>query len=133
MDRRAGRKVVLVVEDNHDELLIYSTLLNYHGYAVLSATDYDSAMQVAAAGAPDLAIIDVNLGEHSRNGCELVAALREEPGTRDMPVIAHTAFGDVYQQHLERAGCSTVVHKPANPAALLDSVAELIGRPASAT
>jgi CheY-like chemotaxis protein len=133
MDRNGTRKVILVVEDNSDELLIYTTLLSYHGYAVIAATDYDSALRTATANEPDLAIVDVNLGEHSRNGCELIAALREEPGTRDMRVIAHTAFGDVYRQHLEGAGCSTVVHKPADPGALLDSVAELIGRPASAS
>jgi CheY-like chemotaxis protein len=129
MEVRMERKVILVVEDNADELLIYTTLLSYHGYAVLAATDFDSALRIATGNRPDLAIVDVNLGERSRDGCELVAALREDDDTRAMPIIAHTAYGDIYRRSLQHSGCDVVVHKPSNPHTLLDSVREIIGQP----
>jgi two-component system, cell cycle response regulator DivK len=122
------RKVILVVEDNRDELMIYTTLLSYHGYAILAATDFDSALEIAAEQKPDLALVDVNLGDPHLDGCDLVKAFRTSTNS-DMPVIAHTAFGDVYRRALERVGCETVIHKPTEPGVLLQAVELLIGPP----
>jgi two-component system, cell cycle response regulator DivK len=121
------RKVVLVVEDNTDELMIYTTLLNYAGYDVLPAESYETALRVATENRPDLAIIDVNLGNPNYDGCDLVNAFRADDRTCSMPVIAHTAFGDVYRNALENAGCSTILHKPNNPTVIIDAVRQLIG------
>jgi CheY-like chemotaxis protein len=123
------RKVVLVVEDNRDELMIYTTLLSYAGFTILAATDYNSALEIATEQKPDLAIVDVNLGPGQRDGCDLVEELRRRESTRTTPVIAHTAFGDVYREALQAAGCDRVIHKPANPSTLLQAVEDLIGRP----
>lgn len=123
-----ARKTILVVEDNKDELMIYSTLLSFRGYAILAAASYDDALSIAVAQQPDLAIIDINLNDpQDRDGCDLVCALRENDRTRDMPVIAHTAFGDVYRDSLERAGCASIIHKPSSPAVLLEAIEALIG------
>lgn len=122
------RKVILVVEDNRDELMIYTTLLSYHGYAILAASDIPSALQIAQEQRPDLAIVDVNLGDPHRDGCDLVQALREAGATAGIPVLAHTAYGDVYRQALERVGCESVIHKPSNPSLLLEAVQQLIGK-----
>ncbi|MEX1183330.1 MAG: response regulator [Gemmatimonadota bacterium] len=121
------RKTVLVVEDNKDELLIYTTLLSYRGYAVLAATDFAAALEIARAQKPDLAMVDVNLGDMRRDGCDLVEAFRSDEGTRRMPIIAHTAFGDVYREALEKAGCDAIIHKPSNPQVMLAAIEELIG------
>lgn len=123
------RKTVLVVEDNKDELLIYTTLLSYHGYAILAATDFDMALQIARDRKPDLAVVDVNLGDEHRDGCDLVEAFRKADPTRAMPIIAHTAFGDVYRKALEAAGCQAIIHKPSNPTALIGTIESLIGPP----
>lgn len=123
------RKTILVVEDNRDELMIYTTLLSYRGYAILAAADYDTALEIAREHRPDLAIVDVNLGDPVHDGCDLIHAFRENDGSRIMPVIAHTAFGDVYRQSLEEAGCEAVIHKPTDPQSLLETIERLIGLP----
>lgn len=115
------------MEDNSDELLIYTTLLLHRGYDVLTAEDFDGALETAVEQRPDLAIVDVNLGDDHRDGCDLVRGFREHDRTRDMPVIAHTAFGDVYHRPLARLGCEAIIHKPAEPRVLLDTVTRLIG------
>lgn len=128
MGEQAARKTILVVEDNQDELMIYSTLLSFRGYAILAAAAYDDALSIATAQQPDLAIIDINLNDpQDRDGCDLVCALRDNERTRNMPVIAHTAFGDVYRESLERAGCTSIVHKPSSPAFLIEAIERLIG------
>lgn len=123
------RKVVLVVEDNKDELMIYTTLLSYRGYAILAAADFDTALEIARESSPDLAVVDVNLGDPTRDGCDLVAAMRAATKDRQFPVIAHTAFGDVYRTSLERVGCDAIIHKPTNPQVLLAAIEQLIGPP----
>ncbi|CAN5698042.1 cell-cycle response regulator DivK [soil metagenome] len=127
------RKTVLVVEDNPDELLIYTTMLSYRGYAVLAATDFDTAVQIARDQKPDIAVVDVNLGDTQRDGCDLVDAFRQADGTSSMPIIAHTAFGDVYRKALESAGCEAIIHKPTNPQLLIETIESLIGPPIDAT
>lgn len=124
------RKTVLVVEDNKDELLIYTTLLSYRGYAVLAATDFDTAVQIARDQLPDIAVVDVNLGDTQRDGCDLVESFRQADATRSMPIIAHTAFGDVYHKALQAAGCEAIIHKPTNPQKLIETIESLIGPPA---
>lgn len=126
-------KTVLVVEDNKDELLIYTTLLSYRGYAVLAATDFDTAVQIARDHMPDIAVVDVNLGDTQRDGCDLVDAFRQADSTRIMPIIAHTAFGDVYRKALEKAGCEAIIHKPTDPQLLIETVESLIGPPIDVT
>jgi two-component system cell cycle response regulator DivK len=122
------RKTILVVEDNNDELMIYTTLLSFRGYSILAAATFDAALAVAQAQQPDLAVIDIQLNDpQDRDGCDLVCALREDERTRDMPVIAHTAFGDVYREHLDQAGCASIIHKPSSPSVLLDAIVSLIG------
>jgi CheY-like chemotaxis protein len=121
------RRTILVVEDNKDELVIYTTLLGYRGYRVLTASDFDSALRVAREEQPDLAVIDVKLSDPDRDGCDLVKALRADERTRLLPVIAHTAFGDVYRQSLERVGCETIIHKPSSPTVLLEAIDQLLG------
>jgi CheY-like chemotaxis protein len=123
------QKTVLVVEDNRDELMIYATLLSHRGYAVLTATDYESGLRTATEQKPDLAVIDVNLGSTTRDGTDLIRALRAAEPTRDIPIIAHTAFGDVYRESLESVGCNRVMHKPTNPNTLMQALEELIGPP----
>ncbi|HSK20480.1 MAG TPA: response regulator [Longimicrobiales bacterium] len=128
MGEKQIRKTILVVEDNKDELMIYTTLLSFRGYSILAAATYDDAITVAQAQQPDLAVIDIQLNDpQDRDGCDLVCALREDERTRDMPVIAHTAFGDVYRDSLDRAGCASIIHKPSRPSVLLEAIASLIG------
>jgi two-component system cell cycle response regulator DivK len=121
------RKTILVVEDNKDELMIYSTLLSFRGYSILAATGYNDALQIAIEQQPDLAIVDVNLNDPDRDGCDLIRALHEHERTEEMPIIGHTAFGDVYRESLEDVGCDAIIHKPTSPAVLLEAIERIIG------
>lgn len=125
---KPARKTILVVEDNRDELMIYTTLLSFRGYAILAAATFDDALTVARAQLPDLAIIDINLNDpRERDGCDLVRALHADDATRDIPVIAHTAFGDVYRDNLDELRCASIVHKPSSPAVLIEAIERLVG------
>lgn len=119
-------KTVLVVDDNPDELMIYTTLLRHAGYTILAARDPETAIRLAGERRPDLAVIDLNLGA-DRDGCDIIEALRGDARTSGMPVIVHTAFADVYQPRLRNAGVDVVLSKPLDHERLLGLVGDRIG------
>lgn len=53
----AGR--ILVVDDQPANLRVVSALLTRHGYEVLSASDGEAALELAATQVPDLMLLDM--------------------------------------------------------------------------
>jgi CheY-like chemotaxis protein len=64
-ERQAGgdgsRGRILVVDDNHDNIEIIATRLQFRGYDILSATDGAQALQSVKDDKPDLILLDVML------------------------------------------------------------------------
>jgi CheY-like chemotaxis protein len=50
-------KTVLLIEDNDDNQVIYSLILNHHGYTVLQARDGERGVQMAKDHLPDLILV----------------------------------------------------------------------------
>jgi two-component system cell cycle response regulator DivK len=115
-----------LLDDDYDELAIYSTLLRHAGYDILATHDPDAAVQLAADHQPDLAIVDMNL-HSTKDGRDVIDALRRDDRTSDIPVIIHTAFADVYHARLDSAGSETVLKKPLDCGVLLQVVQDRIG------
>ena len=85
-----ARTRVLVVEDERDIAdLVKHTLERAEGVSVDIVTSGEAALERAAAEAPDLVILDVNLPVLS--GFEVCRALRSRPDTQHVPVIMLTA------------------------------------------
>jgi len=85
-----ARTRVLVVEDERDIAdLVKHTLERAEGISVDIVTSGEAALERAAAEAPDLVILDVNLPVLS--GFEVCRALRSRPDTQHVPVIMLTA------------------------------------------
>ena len=115
---------ILVVDDDRDLLALVAFALTQSGYVVVKATDAHSALQVFAAEAPDLAILDINLPDGSGFGiCEAIRA-----GSR-IPVMMLTARGE--EEDLVRAlelGADDYLTKPFSPRTLLARVKALLRR-----
>ena len=88
------RGVILVVSDDEagavGELL---TILVGHGYAIATAPGDVARAKAALAGAPDLMVVDTDLGDVEPFG--LVADLRDEGFAHDLPVIFMAPAVDV--------------------------------------
>jgi signal transduction histidine kinase/CheY-like chemotaxis protein len=86
----AGRPArVLVVDDDPQARTLLRSLLEPSGYRVLLADGAKAGLALALEQRPELAIVDLVMPEMS--GFELVAALGENPCTRDVPVLILTA------------------------------------------
>jgi two-component system cell cycle response regulator DivK len=107
----AVRKSVLIVEDNPLNMKLFSAMLAAQGYDVLEATDGAHGLDMAQHRHPDLIIMDIQLP--SMSGLEVTRTLKSDEATRDIPIIATTAFamrGD--EEKILASGCDGYMAKP---------------------
>lgn len=82
-------KKVLVVEDDPSILYALEETVRYLGFDCLSASDGEEGFILARGMKPDLIITDIVMPRI--DGFQLCRRLKEEAGTRDIPVIVVTA------------------------------------------
>ena len=82
---------VLVVDDNQDAAEFLILALSQKEYDLRTAQDATTALQVAAAFLPDIAIIDIGLPV--TDGYKLASLLRGLPGLAGLHLIALTGYG----------------------------------------
>ena len=120
------RPLVLVADDDPDILALVRFRLERDGYEVLSAPDGETALDLAIARTPDLAVLDVMMPR--LDGYEVTRKLREHGPTTTIPIILLTAR--VQEPDLERgfeAGADDYVTKPFSPQALGERVQAALG------
>ena len=123
----AGRKTVLIVEDDHDNRQIYSTILEHGGYRVLVAHDGEEGLRYARAERPDLILMDLSMPV--LGGWEAIRLLKSDPETADIPtcaISAHVLMEGDYQRAID-AGFTAYLTKPIEPKAVLREVQNRIG------
>ena len=119
-------RTILVVEDNPDMVEFLSQLLSAE-FHVLGAPNGRLGLVLASQRRPDVILTDVMMPE--MNGFELLRRLREDPETRDIPVIMLTARGELEDRIEGRgAGADAYLTKPFQPAELLAAVRGLVRR-----
>ena len=100
-------RTALAVDDEEFVLRGYARLVR-RGLELFSARDAETALQIASARHPDLAIVDLNLG--AQNGLALIPAKRVSPATM---VIMVSGFASIESAvHAMRAGAHDVICKP---------------------
>src|SRR6266513_1558450 len=82
-------KTVLLVEDNEDNRIVYSTILRHFGYGVTEALNGEEGISKARAEHPDLILMDISIPVI--DGWEATQVLKHDPATREIPIIALTA------------------------------------------
>ena len=102
---------ILIVEDNEDCRELQALVIRRLGYIVLEADNGVTAIEEALAGHPDLILMDLSMPK--MNGEDAIVELKNQPSTRDIPVIICTAYDP--GQRVDRAlsaGAVEVLHKP---------------------
>jgi CheY-like chemotaxis protein len=103
-------------------------MLELHGCTVLEAEDGRTALALAAAGAPDLALIDIGLPE--MDGYAVARALLADPATRGIRLVALTGYGtDEDRERARAAGFAQHITKPLAPDCLRALLADLAASP----
>lgn len=88
----AARKV-LIIDDEPDTVLFLSTWLEDRGYLTCSASNGLEGMEVLRREQPDLVLMDLKMP--GQTGVQLYRRLRQDPATRELPVIFITGVAEV--------------------------------------
>lgn len=127
MNVRQDRPTILVVDDYEDQRLALRLFLERRGCRVVEAVDGDQAAKAATREHPDLILMDISMPV--LDGCAAMLRIREKQETRDVPIVAISAYEyeglhPLLRMDANRAGLTEYLTKPFDPAEL----ERLIGR-----
>ncbi|HEX8220086.1 MAG TPA: ATP-binding protein [Chloroflexia bacterium] len=120
--RQPAMGTVLVAEDDADQREIICDMLELEGFDVVLAETGDEALDLAGQIMPSAIALDVILPR--RDGWEVLAALRQDPRTKDIPVLIisvvdQTDFG-------KKLGADEYLLKPLDPRSLRTAIRRLV-------
>lgn len=117
-------KRVLVIDDDDQFVEATRSLLESHGYEVLTACDGGEGLARAEAVSPDLIVLDVMMPR--RSGFFVLDRL-SLGGTIRPRIVMVTACDEERQQEIARLkGADVFMRKPFEPRELLAAVARLL-------
>jgi CheY-like chemotaxis protein len=119
-DLQNSRGKVLVVDDEQSMRDLLRLHLANDGYEVSLAEDAIVAGHLILKDRPNLILVDVEMPY--MNGYEFVAALKGDPGTRDIPIVFLTTDDNVASQ-AKKLGAAAYLQKPVMANRLLEVVA----------
>lgn len=102
---------ILVVEDSPTSMMLAVAVLEKFGHTVLPAERALAGIETARREQPDLILMDIQMP--GMDGIEATRILKADPATRDIPIIALTAFA--MNEDIARmlaAGCDAYITKP---------------------
>jgi CheY-like chemotaxis protein len=126
-----AREPILIVDDTPVNLKLTRILLANEGYRVRTAASAEEALDLLRTYHPYLILADIQLP--GMDGLEMTRRIKTEPHTRDITVVALTAFamkGD--EQRALEAGCDGYITKPIDTRTLGETIRKYLdARPAS--
>src|SRR5881227_725731 len=125
MELNMSGEPILIVDDNSTNMKLVRILLAGEGYDVRTAADAEEALNVLKEFYPRLILMDLQLP--GIDGLELTRRLKKDPATRDIRIVAVTAYamkGD--REKAIAAGCDGYLAKPIDPIELPSKVADYL-------
>lgn len=116
----------LVIEDNENNMVLMTRLLEKAGYRTLWAPTGMQGVEMAIKQRPDFIILDIQLPDI--DGMEVLRKIRTSEIGNTIPVIAVTSFamaGD--KERLLAAGCDEYIEKPIDPRRVISQLKRVIG------
>jgi two-component system cell cycle response regulator len=113
--------LVLLVEDSAVIRALVRRMLVAGGHTVVEAAGGAAALVLCREQQPDVVLLDVEMPEMS--GWDVLAAMKADPGLRDVPVVFLTGRSDTADMvDGLRLGAHDYLRKPCEPAELLARV-----------
>ncbi|MFP4079954.1 MAG: PleD family two-component system response regulator [Ectothiorhodospira sp.] len=118
---------ILVVDDSPTEVHVLKTLLERHGYEVLTATSGEEGLARAREGRPDVILMDVVMP--GLNGFQATRQLAHDEATATIPVIVVTTKDqETDRVWALRQGARDYIVKPVSEKDLLARLDDVLGQ-----
>jgi CheY-like chemotaxis protein len=113
---------VLVIDDNVHLQIAFKKILSLAGYEIQFASDGQEGLRLALNKTPDIIVLDMLLPK--LGGVEVLRALKQDPVTKDIPVIALSSLPRSNEAKLMREGAISYLEKSRleDPDALLQAI-----------
>jgi two-component system cell cycle response regulator DivK len=119
------KRTILIIEDNEQNLYLTTFLLEQSGFKVEAARSGLEGISLAARIQPDLILLDIQLP--LMDGYAVAQALRRNPVTKDVPVVAVTSYAMVGdRERALDAGCNGYIEKPINPDTFMSEICKYL-------
>ena len=116
---------VLVADDEIHIIHVVAIKLRNNGYEVIAANNGAEAYDLACREKPDIVVTDYQMP--LMTGMELIAKLRADERTKDIPVVLLTARSfAVSQEQQESLEVSCCLSKPFSPKELLMHIEDVL-------
>ena len=119
---------ILLVDDDPEILRALAETFTRQGYGVRVVRDGEEALAAVAAARPTCIVLDLQMPR--LNGLQVLQALREQEGTRSLPVVTLTGRGQRQGREALRLGAQEFLTKPVSSSVLVATVDRLIQRAA---
>lgn len=118
-------KCVLCIDDDQINLKTVRSVLLKRGYSVLTTSSANEGLRIAKESKPDMVILDVIMPE--MNGREVCRQLKENPATKDIPVVFLTVKDSQDDVDAEKKiGAAAHLTKPIQSKVLIETVQDIL-------
>ena len=119
------RPTIMVVDDSLTVRKVTSRLLEREGCEVLIAKEGLSAIKLLQDITPDVMLVDLEMPQ--MNGFELIQNVRNNPKTKDMPIIIISSrTAEKHREMANELGVNVFLGKPYNEKDLLEHITQFI-------
>jgi CheY-like chemotaxis protein len=116
---------ILIVEDEESLLKLESILLSSKGYKVTGVRDGLAALGEIEKSRPDLILLDIMMP--GIDGFEVCRRIKENPDTRDIPIVMLTAKKSTADQARGvEVGADAYMTKPFKSLKIIDVISSLL-------
>lgn len=130
-------KKIYIIDDDHDIVESMTIVLKKNGYEVAAQYDNENVEANVAAQKPDLIILDVMFPEDSSAGFTMARLIKNNDALKSIPILMLSAVnergiyvGKFSNRDLDESflPVNMFLEKPLKPAAMLERIAQLIGK-----
>ncbi len=116
---------ILIVDDDETMVNLLATILEIEGFTAWKALDGETALKMISQEVPDLVLLDIMMP--GVDGFEVLATLRSDPRTEELPIIMLTARSDdrdIFEGW--KRGADEYVTKPFDPRKLIETIRNVL-------
>lgn len=121
-----NKRVVLLVDDDPLIIQTYQTEFELSGFDVLVANDGATGFKIAQEKKPEIILLDILMP--IMTGLETLRKLKDEPGTKEIPVFILTNIGqeEAVKEALESGAVDFILKYRFTPAEVVGKVKQTL-------
>lgn len=131
MLKSASMANIMVVDDEPSIVMLMKIIIERNGHKVSEASNGEEALKALgveppdpSAGLPDLVVLDLMMP--IVNGYSVAIAMKDDPRTREIPLLIVTAKSDMRQPLSAIPAVAGFFNKPFNPRELVETIEKIL-------